>query len=152
MENLTYTTPAEVIAALSVFKKAVRHYKKLLYLRQEKLSAAAYKSPSFNGLGNGRNKYRKDNIAEALASIEELDKTIGSISGSLAENYREVMGIIENNIDDYNQRIILQRYYIGGLTWPEVSNKTGFEASYCRRLHRKAIDILVEKGVKRNEE
>lgn len=70
LEKLIFTTPAEVIAALSVFVNAGKNFDKLLDLRREKLSRAIYKSPSFNGHGNRKGKYRRHSIAAALERIQ----------------------------------------------------------------------------------
>lgn len=152
LEKLIFTTPAEVIAALSVFVNAGKNFDKLLDLRREKLSRAIYKSPSFNGHGNRKGKYRKDSMAAALAEVERIDKKIYELAGNFSALQNQVQDIINRLYPNYNQMSILEWRYINGEQWEEISKHTGFSISHCFLLHDKAIKALLENETGRKEE
>lgn len=138
----------EVIKALSVYVEAGKEFDKLLELKKEKLSRAIYQSPSFDGPGGGKqNGLRPDKIADAIASIERIDKKLCKIAGSFQTLINEVQSIIDNLKPDYNQMIVMEWRYINGEPWETISEKTGFSMSHCFLLHNKAIVALCEKGI-----
>lgn len=152
MENLTYKTKAELIAALSVFVKAGKDLDKLLDLRKEKLSRAIYKSPSFTGHGNGKGKYRKDKIAQALAEVDRIDKQAEEIAGSFTGLIDQVQEIINKLYPNYKQMLVMEWRYINGAPWEEISINLGLSLPRCYDLHDKALKALLEKGIERKEE
>lgn len=133
------------VSELSVFVEAKRTFNRLLDLRKEKYDGTIYKGRSFNAPGGNRKSLKKDKLTEAMASIEQIDNKLLELSAALLGLYLKIRGIIDNDITSLNQKRILQLRYINGLTWPEISSKTEFEISYCRRLHRSAINELLKK-------
>ena len=151
MEKLIFTTPAEVIASLSVFVKAGKDFDKLLNLRKEKLSRAIYKSPSFTGHGSGKGKYRKDSMAAALAEVERIDKRIYELAGNFSDLQNQVQDIINRLYPNYNQMSILEWRYINGAKWETIAERTGFAISHCYKLHNQAIIQLMKNNILTND-
>lgn len=145
MENKRSLEAEKKVSELSVFVEAKRTFNRLLDIRREKYAGTIYKGRSLNAPGGNRKSLKKDKLTEAMASIEQIDNKLLELSAALPGLYLKIRGIIDNDITNLNQKMILQLRYINGLTWPEISRKTEFEISYCRRLHREAIDILVKK-------
>ena len=133
------------VSELSLFVEAKRTFNRLLDLRREKYDGMIYKGRTFNAPGGNRKSLKKDKLTEAMASIEQIDNKLLELSAALLGLYLKIRGIIDNDITSLNQKRILQLRYINGLTWPEISSKTEFEISYCRRLHRSAINELLKK-------
>ena len=124
------------VSELSLFVEAKRTFNRLLDLRREKYDGMIYKGRTFNAPGGTRKSLKKDKL---------IDNKLLELSAALLGLYLKIRGIIDNDITSLNQKRILQLRYINGLTWPEISSKTEFEISYCRRLHRSAINELLKK-------
>lgn len=153
METKVLRSPEtkEVIKALSVYVEAGKEFDRLLELKKEKLSRAIYQSPSFDGPGGvNRNGLRSDKMANAMVSIERIDRKLCKIAGSFQTLINEVQSIIDNLKPDYNQMIVMEWRYINGEPWETISEKTGFSMSHCFLLHNKAIITLCENGIIRN--
>jgi len=142
----------EIIKALSVFVKAGNRIDKLLALREETLSQAIYKSPSFNSPGVNSCGLRPDKMAYALGRIESIDKKIFKVAEHYPDLYDYVAGILENNITDYKQRIVMEWRYINGAQWKEIAKHTGYVESHCYRLHELAIKTLIKNDILKNNE
>lgn len=153
METKVLRSPEaeEVIKALSVYVAAGKEFDRLLKLREEKLSRAIYQSPTFDSPGGvNRNGLRPDKMADAMASIERIDRKLCKIAGSFQTLIDQVQDIIDNLKPDYNQMIVMEWRYINGEPWETISEKTGLSMSHCFLLHNKAIITLCEKGIIRN--
>ena len=140
----------EIIAALSVFVDAGKELDKLIDLRNEKLAKASYKSPEFNSTGRNSRGYKKDKMAEAMASLQKIDKRVSEILNNYQKHVDQVQGIINTLYPNYNQIIVMEWRYINGEGWDYIAQKTGFSKSYCFNLHKKAIATLVKKGTTKN--
>lgn len=152
METKVLRSPEanEVIAALSVYVDAGKELDKLIDLRNEKLSKAMYKSPDFNSQGGNRSAYRKDKMADAMVSLEKIDKRVTEILNNYQKHLDQVQGIINILYPNYNQMIIMEWRYINGEGWDYISQKTGFSKSYCFQLHNKAIIALMKMKIAKN--
>ena len=142
----------EIIEALSVYVKASKELDKTIDLLVEKRARAIYKSPAFDSPGSGnRGGLRPDKIADALANIEPIEQRFNELANSLPGLYDHVMGILENNLTNYNQLLIMQWRYINGAKWETIAEKTGFAISHCYKLHNQAIIQLIKNNILTNE-
>ena len=141
----------EIIEALSVYVKASKELDKAIDLLVEKRSRAIYRSPSFDSPGGGNRGLRPDKMADAIANMEPVERKINDIADSLPGLYDHVMGILENNLTNYNQLLIMQWRYINGAKWETIAEKTGFAISHCYKLHNQAIIQLIKNNILTNE-
>ena len=141
----------EIIEALSVYVKASKELDKAIDLLVEKRSRAIYRSPSFDSPGGGNRGLRPDKMADAIANMEPVERKINDIADSLPGLYDHVMGILENNLTNYNQLLIMQWRYINGAKWETIAENTGFAISHCYKLHNQAIIQLIKNDILTNE-
>lgn len=145
--KINFKTKQELVEALSVYVNDGKDLDKLIDLRNEKLSKAAYKSPDFNSPGGGQNGYRKDKMADAMAGLQKIDNRVTEILNNYQEHLEQVQNIINNLYPNYDHMIIMQWRYINGEPWGYIAQKTGFSKSHLYNLHKQAIEMLLEKSL-----
>ena len=99
-------------------------------------------SCSANITGMPRNPNRGGSrMADAVCKMIDLENEIARDMDRLIEVKREIVTVI-NAVDDVVLRTLLEKRYLCGATWEEISVDLCFNRRWTFRLHDKALEAV----------
>lgn len=84
---------------------------------------------------------RSDTIADGIATINDIEKTINQEIDELIELRKEIEDKI-NAVDDPKLRELLKCRYLDCKSWEEIAYKNNITWRHVYRLHEKALDEI----------
>ena len=84
---------------------------------------------------------RSDMIADGIATINDIEKTINQEIDELIELRKEIENKI-NAVDNPKLREILKCRYLDCKSWEEIAYKNNITWRHVYRLHEKALDEI----------
>ena len=84
---------------------------------------------------------RSDTIADGIATINDIEKTINQEIDELIELRKEIENKI-NAVDNPKLREILKCRYLDCKSWEEIAYKNNITWRHVYRLHEKALDEI----------
>lgn len=84
---------------------------------------------------------RSDTIADGIATINDIEKTINQEIDELIELRKEIEDKI-NAVDNPKLREILKCRYLDCKSWEEIAYKNNITWRHVYRLHEKALDEI----------
>ena len=80
-------------------------------------------------------------MADAVCKMIDLENEIARDMDRLIEVKREIVTVI-NTVDDVVLRTLLEKRYLCGATWEEISVDLCFNRRWTFRLHDKALEAV----------
>lgn len=84
---------------------------------------------------------RSDTIADGIATINDIEKTINQEIDELIQLRKEIEDKI-NTVDDPKLRELLKCRYLDCKSWEEIAYKNNITWRHVYRLHKKALDEI----------
>ena len=114
--------------------------------KQEQISAlndlATSCSASMTGMPRNPNK-GGSRMADAVCKIIDLENEIAADMEKLVQLKAEIIATIKA-VDCIEYRLILEKRYISGKSWPEIAVDLGYKMRHLYKLHDEALaDIKI---------
>ncbi len=74
----------------------------------------------------------------------EYEQKIQKEIKELLDRKERIQSVIENCLDDYNQRIVMEYRYVHLYKWEDVAEKTHYSWAGVFKVHDKALKRLAE--------
>ena len=128
------------IEYLSRYRKLGKRIEQLRTERAMWLSRACKTTQTISDMPKAKNGAQGDSgeVAQYIEIGEEITRELRN----LHRLRREIRAVITTLEDDILQTLMLYRY-IDGMTFEQIAVKLDYGYRHIKRLHRKAIDVLV---------
>ena len=85
-----------------------------------------------------------DRMGSAAIRMVEYEQKIQKEIKELLDRKERIQSVIENCLDDYNQRIVMEYRYVHLYKWEDVAEKTHYSWAGVFKVHDKALKRLAE--------
>lgn len=133
-------TNKEKIKYLSQYKTIRRKIQRLTEEIQDWKAIADIASPGYSDMPKGGGE-RSNSIETAIENILEIEKELKQRIRELIRTRRRIDRVIRA-VEDSTLREVLERRYIDGTKWEEISETMGYEKRWIMRLHKKALECV----------
>ena len=83
----------------------------------------------------------KDNIPEGVATITDIDKSMGADLKKIKKSMEEIEEAI-NQVEDSTLRNILEMKYVNGKRWEVIAVECNYYIRHVYRLHEEALNLI----------
>ena len=80
-------------------------------------------------------------MADTVCKIVDLQEAIAADMQTLVDLKADIMHTI-NMVQNVEYRLILEKRYITGKTWPEIAIELGYKMRYMFKLHEEALAVI----------
>ena len=80
-------------------------------------------------------------MADTVCKIVDLQEAIAADMQTLVDLKADIMHTI-NMVQNIEYRLILEKRYITGKTWPEIAIELGYKMRYMFKLHEEALAVI----------
>lgn len=130
-------------------REKIKYLSQYQYLNKEidrKIGSLEFwKNKIFNITGTlsdmPKSNRRSDTIADGIATINDIEKTINQEIDELIQLRKEIEDKI-NAVDDPKLRELLKCRYLDCKSWEEIAYKNNITWRHVYRLHEKALDEI----------
>ena len=80
-------------------------------------------------------------MADTVCKIVDLQEAIAADMQTLVDLKADIMHTIDR-VQNVEYRLILEKRYITGKTWPEIAIELGYKMRYMFKLHEEALAVI----------
>lgn len=80
-------------------------------------------------------------MADTVCKIVDLQEAIAADMQTLVDLKADIMHTIDM-VQNVEYRLILEKRYITGKTWPEIAIELGYKMRYMFKLHEEALAVI----------
>ena len=80
-------------------------------------------------------------MADTICKIVDLQEAIAADMQTLVDLKADIMHTIDR-VQNVEYRLILEKRYITGKTWPEIAIELGYKMRYMFKLHEEALAVI----------
>ncbi|MCL2697571.1 MAG: hypothetical protein FWE74_05770 [Oscillospiraceae bacterium] len=107
----------------------------------EHLKHFGLKSHSFRDVRNKNHSKPESQVERALIKIHKLEERLNEDIDRYVDLQEEIIGLI-NNLEDLEERALLERRYLLGQTWDKVAEECFMSLRSVHYIHNKALKKL----------
>lgn len=106
-------------------------------LEQLKALSRSISSPNLSGMPSGSRKQEAP-FVNAIMKIVDLEKVIDAEIDRFVDLKKEIRNKLLQ-IEDKNERLILQNRYLLFHTWEQIAEELNFTTQWVQEIHKKAL-------------
>ena len=95
---------------------------------------------TMTGMPHSPNR-RSSPMADTVCKIVDLQEAIAADMQTLVDLKADIMHTIDM-VQNVEYRLILEKRYITGKTWPEIAIELGYKMRYMFKLHEEALAVI----------
>ena len=95
---------------------------------------------TMTGMPHSPNR-RSSPMADTVCKIVDLQEAIAADMQTLVDLKADIMHTIDR-VQNVEYRLILEKRYITGKTWPEIAIELGYKMRYMFKLHEEALAVI----------
>jgi len=80
-------------------------------------------------------------MADAICKIVDLQEEIGNDMNRLVDIKKEIVGVIKA-VNNTSYQVLLEKRYLCGETWEEISVDMNYNTRWTKRLHGRALNAV----------
>ena len=125
-------------AFLSRYRRLNHHINSRLAFRQRLMEIATRISSAPPGLAEGRGSASGDRLGDAVARLADLEREIDRDVDRLVDLKEEIWCLLDR-LENPEAALLLDDYYIAGMTMKKAAARAGYDERYAYRLRRHAL-------------